>query len=69
MKNPAVKIKRHENGLIAVEQSTVNGFEISFNPDDDRYYVSKREPIYNDAETVATFNRMNNAVYYARTHQ
>lgn len=45
-----------------VEQGMVNGFGLSWNPDDERFYVVRGE------DTVATFREFRNAVRYARTH-
>lgn len=55
------KLQKHENGLIAVKQHKIGALDITFNPDDDRFYV-----VDNDNETVATFNRFSNAVAYCK---
>ena len=61
----AVKLKRHDNGLIAVDQHEFGFINVSYNPDDDRFYVSTFEH-----DTLATFANnargFANAVYYAR---
>jgi hypothetical protein len=49
------------NAGIAVTQYTINGWELTYNPDDDKYYVIR------DGKT-AVFGRWANAVYYAKTH-
>ena len=36
-----MKLQRHDNGLIAVNQLPVNGWLISFNPDNDRFYIHR----------------------------
>jgi hypothetical protein len=47
----------------AITQPPMNGWDISWNPDDNRWYVCG-----NDAVTVATFKERRNAMQYARTH-
>ncbi len=32
-------LRKYANGLVAVNQEPVNGWLMSFNPDDDRFYV------------------------------
>jgi glutamate/tyrosine decarboxylase-like PLP-dependent enzyme len=56
-------VLREPNGLVAVEQTPVNGWAISFNPDDDRFYVHNA-----DGSTAATFTALRNARQYARGH-
>lgn len=60
-------IKYTPSGAIAVRQSSVNGYELSFNPDDERWYVHGA-----NGETLATFigdrKGFHNARQYARTH-
>jgi len=41
-----------------------NGWHLSWNPDDGRFYVGDKDGI-----GAATFKQWNNAVYYARTHK
>jgi hypothetical protein len=55
----------HENGLLAVDQGEIHGWPVSFNPDDDRFYVHEKNQ---DADTRATFKDYRNAVQYCRTH-
>lgn len=57
-----IKIKRHENGLIAVDQGSVAGRQISFNPDDSMFYVHK----HRSDEVLGTFPRLAAAVRFAR---
>lgn len=47
-----------------IRQEPINGFTISWNPDDSRFYVEDSEGVR------ATFNRLGwkNVVYYAKTH-
>lgn len=47
----------------AVIQPSVNGWAISWNPDDDRWYVSHMN------DTRATFKERQNALHWARTHE
>lgn len=53
---------KDSRGEPAVIQDPINGFELSWNPDDARFYVEKA------GETKATFNAWRNAVYFAKTH-
>lgn len=46
----------------AVIQHEINDFLISWNPDDNRFYV------YKDDDTKATFAELRNAVQYCKTH-
>lgn len=61
--NKHFKLKRHPNGLIAVNQGFIGFFEISYNPDSERFHVHDCDP---DGTTLATFNRLSNAVTYCR---
>jgi hypothetical protein len=45
-----------------VEQRTVNGYNISWNPDDERFYVYKGE------DCVTHYKDMRNAVSYCKNH-
>jgi hypothetical protein len=47
-----------------VDQGIVNGWYLSWNPDDGRFYVGDEYGI-----ATATFKEWKNAVRYARTHQ
>jgi hypothetical protein len=50
----------------AIVQPCVNGWSISWNPDDGRWYVEiPGEP----RAVVATFKERHNAMQYARTHE
>lgn len=68
------KFVRICNGTIDLDvyQGNVNGFEISFNPDDRRFYVCDHNE-YGDEETRATFagdaKGWANAVFWAKNHQ
>lgn len=46
-----------------VDQGILNGWHLSWNPDDGRFYVGDEGGI-----GVATFKRWTNAVYYAKRH-
>ena len=64
-----IGMKRKFNGEPYVEQSTVNNMDITWNPDDNRFYVSTA----NDCNDVkATFKNntkgFQNAVQFARKH-
>lgn len=58
-------------GQIAVRQTPINGFDLSYNPDDGRWYVCDCNE-YGDLETRATFagdkKGFENARYFARKH-
>jgi len=45
-----------------VDQGTLNGWHMSWNPDDGRYYVE-------DATGARTFKDWRNAIQYARKHK
>lgn len=59
--------KRLPSGRFEVDQGEVNGYPISFNPDDQRFYVHEKGTTDGTA-TLATFKEVRNAVQYARTH-
>ena len=54
------------------ERECINGFEMTYNPDDDRWYVCDRNT-FGDLETRATYANngkgVANARRYMRTHQ
>ncbi len=50
----------------AINQPAVNGWAISWNPDDDRWYVERPDAL---GVAVATFKDRRNAIQYARTHK
>ena len=60
-------MQRHSNGLIAVEQLPKNGWDISYNPDDRRFYVAQVDE-HGDLKTKATFAELRNARQYAGKH-
>ncbi len=43
--------QRHANGLTAIYQLPIGDYDISYNPDDDRFYVTRRD----DETTMGTF--------------
>jgi hypothetical protein len=47
-----------------VDQGYVNGWFMSYNPDDNRFYVSQHP----NSDHARTFREWRNAVRYARTH-
>ena len=47
-----------------VDQGIVHGWQVSWNPDDDRFYVERA-----DGTAAATFKAFRNAVQYCRTHK
>jgi hypothetical protein len=49
----------------AVRQPPLNGWDMSWNPDDGRWYVS--EPV--NLITRATFRELRNAAQFARKHK
>lgn len=62
------KPTRTPSGAIAVRQPSVNGWDISYNPDDGRWYVART--VRNDElEFVANYAERRNALAYARKHQ
>ena len=48
----------------AVIQPSVNGWQMSWNPDDGRWYVEDRNDV-----AVATFKDRRNAIQYAKKHK
>ena len=62
------KPQKTPNGAIDVIQPTVNGWDISYNPDDGRWYVA-RHVRGDELEFVANYAERRNALAYARTHQ
>lgn len=46
---------------IAITQYTINGWDLSYNPDDNRFYVTK-------GTRIRIFQRWTNATYYAKRH-
>jgi hypothetical protein len=61
---PTTKTRAVMNGNEpAVIQPSINGWTISWNPDDNRWYVQSGDDVR------ATFRERRNAVQYARTHK
>ena len=55
-------MKRKYNGdEPAVSQGVLNGWRLSWNPDDDRYYGTK-------GDRCVSFKDWSNLTYYVRTH-
>lgn len=62
MRTKAIKTP---DGRIAVSQPPVNGYDISYNPDDGRWYVAKT--VHDgELEFIANFAERRNAIQYAR---
>lgn len=53
-----------EDGSPLVDQHVINGWVVTWNPDDGRYYVDRR----GEAGDSRVFKEFRNAVYYAKTH-
>lgn len=51
-------------GVIDIEQVTIGKWRITYNPDDGRFYVSDND----QGIATTTFNRLRNAIQYARKH-
>lgn len=63
-RRPWIRLSLTHNGEPTVDQGRINDWYMSWNPDDNRFYVS-----HNDfGIAAARFKRWSNAVYYARTH-
>ena len=54
-------------GKIAVNQPPINGYDISYNPDDRRWYVAQIVR-GDELEFIANFADRRNAIQYAKTH-
>lgn len=52
-----------QNGLPTVSQPSVNGWIISWNPDDERWYINHPKT----HETIANFKERRNAIQFAKT--
>ena len=61
------KPQKTPSGAIDVRQPMVNGYDISYNPDDDRWYVA-RIVRGDELEFLANFAERRNAVQYAKRH-
>lgn len=57
------RIKKESNGEPCVNQHRVNGWNITWNPDDTRFYLER-----GDWRTGATFKELRNAVQWAKKH-
>jgi len=58
-KQMKITLQKHENGLIAVEQFAYKGLVLSFNPDDEKFYITTEAN-----ETLGKFKEFRNAVYH-----
>ena len=59
-------IKKLSNEEIAVRQYIIGSYEISFNPDDKRFYVTKTGRVEAIATFVGTKKGWSNALYFIR---
>lgn len=57
------KLLEERPGELAIEQLSVNGWPITWNPDDSRFHVERL-----DRTSAAAFKELRNARTYARTH-
>jgi hypothetical protein len=57
--NMILRKQFEENGLVAVIQHQSELFDLTYNPDDKMYYITKK-----DNETVGKFTEFRNAVHY-----
>lgn len=61
-------LKRLPTGEPEVDQGTVHGFPVSYNPDDEKFYILQPDVAeLNDAEVLGRFKGWRNAVQFART--
>ena len=63
---------RYDHWGIAVTQYTVNGFDITYNPDDQRWYICDHNE-YGDLETRSTYDATRprswgKVLHYCRHH-
>lgn len=61
------KPARTPSGELAVSQPDVNGWDVSYNPDDARWYIARRVR-GDELEFVADFADRRNALAWARRH-
>jgi hypothetical protein len=61
----AYKRRLGEHGQPLVHQHVINGWLVSYNPDDSRYHVAVDEPY---AGSAAMFTEYRNAVQWAKKH-
>ena len=64
MKRPKYYWRDPATGEPYVHQPDENGWQVSWNPDDGRWYIHD-----NNWDTVATFADRRNAVQYAHSHK
>lgn len=55
------RLRRTPSGLIAVDQAQIGKYNVSFNPDDDRYYITDDKN-----ETRGHYKHIRNALSLAR---
>lgn len=55
------RLKKTADGEPIVDQGRINGWLVSWNPDDDRFYAEK-------GSKVRTFKEWRNTVYYCKKH-
>lgn len=56
-------MRKDLTGMIEIDQGQVNGWRLTYNPDDERYYVQAGQVV------VATFKELRNAKQYAKTRE
>ena len=57
------------DGRLAVMQPPVNGWDISYNPDDNRWYVARPHADYpEELEFVPNYKARRNAIQFATRH-
>ena len=59
-------LRKLPSGKIAIEQHTINGYDITFNPDDARFYITRL--VGGDDVTMATATMLRNAVQWCKIH-
>lgn len=62
-RNAHHRLHKLRDGIVAIDQGMEKGFYLSYNPDDERYYVCENDDGVNPR---ASFKRFANAVQWAR---
>ena len=57
-------LMREVNGQPAIDQHIVNSWPITWNPDDEKFHVARK-----DGTSVAVFKELRNARQYAKGHK
>ena len=67
MRNKPLYIRKNERGDITVDQHIIGKYIVTYNPDDERFYVNKLNDDGSiDWNCVKTFKRYRNAIYCVR---